>query len=198
MVTTNLLCKWPKKSYFIQISSFPSLCSQRWNSDQTHYKINKLNTLQASSAASAALHRTAPVQTQPEDVPKSTRSTSSTESLPSLVSTREFLVSGRKLPKPSLDLHFKQQQWPLGSVLVASAPLSSRRGWHRSHRNQQLEKEVHGNSWWVFDPISSPSGSGIKLYQNHPQVHPSQSFPQPHPACLSFIDKKTKKKKRFP
>lgn len=117
------------------------------------------------------------------------------------VSTREFLVSGRKLPKPSLHLHFRQQQWPLGSVLVASGPLSSRngvwqtrRGWHRSPRNEQLEKEVHGNSWWLLDPISSPSGSGIKLYQNHPQVHPSQSFPQPHPACLSFIDKKTRKK----
>lgn len=32
----------PKKSYFIQISPCPSLCSQRCNSDQTHCKIQQI------------------------------------------------------------------------------------------------------------------------------------------------------------
>lgn len=119
-------------------------------------KFHKTNTL----------HRT--VQTQAEDIPGA----STTQILPKHLhfrfQTRQFLISGRKTPHTIPCSAFQAAAVASGSVLVASAPLSSRsagawqtrRGWQRCQRNEQLEKEVHGNSWWVFDPISSPSGSG--------------------------------------
>lgn len=80
----------------------------------------------------------------------------------------------------------------------------SRRGWQRSPRKECWKSrcmEIPGGclipSVPPMDQALPQKFAGLKLYQNHPQVHPSQSFPQPHPACLSFIDKKTRKKEDF-
>lgn len=176
-------------------------------------KLNNSNTL----------HRRAAVQTQPGYSSPVPQEHPALRVLPSFcisdVQTRQFLLSGRELPKPSLPLHFRQHQWPLGSLLVTSQicsgdisdlfwwPLvpSAPEWWGLA--NQERLAEVSGRSSWKRKCLEIPGGCWIqsvppevcrtlKLYQNHPQVHPSQSFPQPHPACLSFIDKKTRKKKK--
>lgn len=196
-------------------------CAVRGVTQTRHIvKVNKLNTLKASSAAAAVLHRTAPVHAQPEDIPKCHQEhihhseSSSAFTLQMFKTGNSLFLEGNCLNHPFSCMSSSSSSSSLWDLfrrhLVPSAPEvvgfgkpgEAGRGLRgtSSWKSRCME-----NSWWVFDPIGSPSGSGhshscprahlgaqkfagLKLYQNHPQVHPSQSFPQPHPACLSFID----------
>lgn len=207
VVTTDLLCTWPQKSYFVQISSCPSV--YRGATQTRHCKIEQLKhpAQKSCSPDSARIFQScATGASSTESPPKLLHFRCSNEAIPPFwKGTPQTIPSSALQAAPVAsgissgdisDLFW----WPL----VPSAP----EWWGLA--NQERLAEVSGRSSWKRRCLEIPGGCWIqsvppevcrtlKLYQNHPQVHPSQSFPQPHPACLSFIDKKTrKKKKRFP
>lgn len=210
-VTTDLLCKWPQKSSFIQISFAPVCAGRGATQIRPMAKLNKSNTLKASSGACAVLHRAAPVQ-------RMSQSPASPGARPPLRVLPAFQTFEQAIPSfcSSPDHPFICSQAAaaaLGSVpgrWVPSAP-----GVLGSGRAGEAGRGLGGRSSWQRSSTGIPGGCLIQSVPpvdqgiptevcrtkalSKPSSSPSQSVLPTATSSLSFVDKKQeKKKKRFP